>query len=135
MCKENEGDKVQIVKDYEQKYKPVMEALQKEVVHATRATEKLEKENQIKYSELNESIKEIREKIVGVGIGNISEIATIRDLKEVVPTDSFSEARASKDGSDIVATVKEKGTVCGVVTISNKCTQHVRVWSLAHEKN
>ena len=41
MCKENEGDKVQIVKDYEQKYKPVMEALQKEIVHATRASPKI----------------------------------------------------------------------------------------------
>jgi Uncharacterized protein conserved in bacteria (DUF2130) len=123
ICKENEGDKVQIVREYEQKYKPVIEDLQKEIVHTTRTIEKLEKENQIKYSELNENIKEIREKIVGTGIGNISEMVTIRDLKEVVPTDSFSEARASKGGTDIIATVKEKGTMCGVITISNKCTQ------------
>ena len=72
---------------------------------------------------MRDDLREIREKIVGTGIGNVGEMVTIRDLKELVPMDSFSEARASKGGTDIVATVKEKGTICGVITISNKYTQ------------
>jgi hypothetical protein len=72
---------------------------------------------------MNDNLREIREKIVGTGIGSVSEMITIRDLKEVVPTDKFSEARASKGGTDIIGSVKENGTECGIITISNKCTQ------------
>ena len=77
----------------------------------------------MQYSDLNQSIKEIKEKIVGTGIGNVSEMVTLRELKQMVPTDEFSEARASKGGTDILATVKENGTTYGTITISNKCTQ------------
>jgi hypothetical protein len=77
----------------------------------------------MQYSELNQGIKEIKEKIIGTGIGNVSEMLTIRELKEVVPTDSFSEARAAKGGTDIIAVVKEKATICGTITVSNKCTR------------
>ena len=120
---ENNGDRIQLVKEYEEKYRPIIEALQKDVAESTETIEKLETTNQKQYSEMNDNIREIREKIVGTGIGNISEMVTIRDLKEVVPTDTFSEARASKGGTDIIGRVKENETECGLITISNKCTQ------------
>lgn len=37
--------------------------------------------------------------------------------------DSFDETRASKHGTDIIATVNENGTTCGAVTVSVKYTQ------------
>ena len=117
---ENGVDKLQMVKEYEEKYKPFMETLQKDIAQSAKAIEKLEKQ----HSELNNNLMEIREKIVGTGIGSISEMVTIRDLKEVVPTDKFSEARASKGGTDIIGFVKENGTECGIITISNKCTKN-----------
>ena len=118
-----EADKIRIIKEYEQKYQPVVESLQKEILNRSKDIEKIEKDNQLQYSELNQSIKEIKEKIVGTGIGNVSEMVTIRELKEVIPTDRFSEARAAKGGTDIVATVNENAIICGTITISNKCTQ------------
>ena len=123
ICQGNEVDKIRIMKEYEQKYQPVLESLQKEILNRTKEIEKIEKDNQMHYTELNQSIKEIKEKIVGTGIGNVSEMVTIRELKEVVPNDRFSEARASKGGTDILAVVKENTTICGTITVSNKCTQ------------
>jgi hypothetical protein len=123
LCQDNKGDKIQIVNEYEQRYKPVVEALHKEIVDRTKNIEKLETTNQTQYSELNMSIREIKEKIVGTGIGNVSEMVTIRELKELVLSDSFSEGQSSRGGTDIIGTVVEKGAVCGTITVSNKCTQ------------
>jgi uncharacterized protein DUF2130 len=129
ICQGKEADKIQIIKEYEQKYQPVMASLQKEIESRTKYIEKIERDNQIQYSELNQNIKEIKEKIVGSGIGNVSEMVTIRELKEVVPADQFSEARASRGGTDIVATVKKNAITYGTLTISNKCTQK---WETAY---
>jgi hypothetical protein len=123
ICQGKEADKIRLVKEYEQKYQPMIESLQEDILSRSRDIEKIERDNHTQYSQLNQSINEIKEKIVGTGIGNVSEMVTIRELKEVVPTDRFSEARASKGGTDIVATVKEKSTIFGTITISNKCTQ------------
>lgn len=123
LCQGKETDKIRIIKEYEQKYQPVVESLQREILNRSKDIEKIERSNQMQYSELNQSIKEIKEKIIGTGIGNVSEMVTIRELKELVPSDSFSEARATKGGTDIIATVKENTTVRGTITISNKCTQ------------
>lgn len=123
ICQGKEADKIRLVKEYEQKYQPMIEALQKDILNRSKDIERIERSNQMQYSELNQGIKEIKEKIIGTGIGNVSEMVTIRELKEVVPTDSFSEARATKGGTDIIAVVKENATVCGTITISNKCTQ------------
>jgi hypothetical protein len=123
MSKDKEGDKIRIIKEYEQRYKPTIETLQKEIVDKTKNIEKLESNNLTQYSKLSRNIKEIKEKIVGTGIGNVSEIVTIRDLKELVLSDSFSERQASRGGTDIIGTVVQNGTICGRITVSNKCTQ------------
>ena len=51
-------------------------------------------ENQRQHSEFNTELNEIIRKIGGTGIGNVGEIITIRDLKQVSPMDSFDETRA-----------------------------------------
>jgi hypothetical protein len=76
ICQSKEADKIQIIKEYEQKYQPVVESLQKEVLNRSKDIEALEKDNQMQYLELNQSIKEIKEKTVGTGIGNVSEMVT-----------------------------------------------------------
>ena len=118
-----ETEKAQLVKQYQEKKLEEMKNFQKDISDRTKTIENLEKQNQSQYSEIRQNISEIKEKIVGTGIGRVSELMTIRDLKEVVPSDSFSELRASKGGTDIVGTVKENGLVYGTITISNKCTQ------------
>ena len=95
-CQGKETDKIRLVKEYEQKYQPMIESLQKEILNKSKDIEKIERSNQMQYSELNQGIKEIKEKIIGTGIGSVSEMVTIRELKEVVPTDSFSEAQAQR---------------------------------------
>ena len=103
-----------------------MRDFQRDIADKTKTIESLEKNNQDQFSEIRQSIGEIKEKIVGTGIGKVAEMVTIRDLKEVVPSDSFSEIRASKGGTDIIGTVKENGMVFGTITVSNKCTKN---WS------
>jgi Uncharacterized protein conserved in bacteria (DUF2130) len=120
---EKEEDKIKIIKEYEQEYKPLFESLEKEFSNSTKNFERMQEINRQQYSETNQSVREIKEKIVGTGIGNVSEIAIIRDLKEVTPIDFFSEERSCKGGTDIVGTVKERGAICGKITISSKNTQ------------
>lgn len=54
--------------------------------------------------EIKKGINTISNKIVGTGIGNVIEKAVIKDLKRALvnTTDSFSDERASKQGTDIV---------------------------------
>src|SRR5581483_2646156 len=56
----------------------------------------------------------------------VGEIVTLLDLKKAVPSDSFSESRAAKHGTDIIATVKDKGRTCGTITVSVK---YQNTWS------
>ena len=65
-------------------------------------------------------MKEIRDKILGVGIGNVGEIITIKDLKSAAHMDNFSEYKSTRHGTDIIATVKQNGLECGKITISVK---------------
>jgi hypothetical protein len=65
--------------------------------------------------ELKQGMNAISTKIVGTGIGNVSEKTVIKDLKRAMinTMDSFSDERSSKQGTDIVGTVREKGRDCG----------------------
>ena len=74
--------------------------------------------------EVKQGINAISTKIVGTGIGNVSEKTVIKDLKRAMTNtmDSFSDERASKQGTDIVSTVREKGRDCG--RISDKCQEY-----------
>jgi hypothetical protein len=68
----------------------------------------------------NKAISDIREKLVGTGIGKVAEMITIKELKSAFPQDGFSNRKASKGMADIIATINEKGTQSGKVVISVK---------------
>ncbi len=72
------------------------------------------------YRELVKSIAEIRERLMGTGIGEAGEVITLLDLKKMCPWDRFSEAKSKGGGTDIVATVNDKGVMCGQISISVK---------------
>lgn len=121
-----EKEKTELVKKYEEKQTSMLKDFQKEIDERVKAVENLEKERLREFTELNQSMKEIREKIIGTGIGDVGETITVVDMKKTVPSDSFSEVRAAKHGTDIVATVKEKGKNSGKITISVK---YQNTWS------
>ena len=87
-----------------------------------------ELENQIAFGEIQKGqtnlqvqLEEIAEKLsVPKKKGDVAEVFTIRDLKSMFPNDEFSEEKAAKGGTDIVATVKENGREWGTVVISVK---------------
>jgi len=87
-----------------------------------------ELENQIAFAELQKGqtnvqaqLEEIAKKLsVPKKKGDVAEVFTIRDLKSMFPYDEFSEEKAAKGGTDIVATVKENGREWGTVVISVK---------------
>jgi lambda repressor-like predicted transcriptional regulator len=68
----------------------------------------------------------IKEQLSGTSIGKIQEILTLSDLKRAYPQDSFSDETSDKHGTDIVATIREKGLEMGNISISVK---HHRKWS------
>jgi hypothetical protein len=76
-------------------------------------------------NELKQGMNAISTKIVGTGIGNVSEKTVIKDLKGAMSNtlDSFSDERALKQGTDIVGTVREQGRDCGKISISVKNTE------------
>jgi len=74
-------------------------------------------------------LTEIIERVAGTGVGDIGERITIKDLKSLCPTDDFSAEKATKHGTDIVATVKENDRGFGTVAISVK---YVAQWEGTH---
>lgn len=121
-----EKEKTKLIQEYEEKQTAMLKDFQKQIEERVKTVETLEKERLREFTELNQSMKEIREKIIGTGIGDVGETITVVDLKKTVSTDSFSEVRAAKHGTDIIATVKEKGKNCGKITISVK---YQNTWS------
>jgi len=123
LSKTEEKEKANIIKEYEEKQISTLKEFQREITERTKTVEQLEKERLRELGELKQSINDMREKIIGTGIGDVGEMVTLLDLKKAIPSDSFSETRAAKHGTDIVATVKDKGRTCGTITISVKYQQ------------
>jgi hypothetical protein len=113
-------EKELLIKQYEEKHSSLLKEFQKDLVNNSKAVELLEKERLREFSELKQSVNDIKEKIMGTRIGEIGELITLLDLKKAVPEDSFSETRSASHGTDILATVKDKGRECGAVTVSVK---------------
>lgn len=72
------------------------------------------------YTALVQAVSEIRERLMGTGIGDAGEVVTVLDLKKTCPWDHFSEVKSKARGTDIVATAIDKGVQCGQVSISVK---------------
>jgi hypothetical protein len=99
--------------------------LSKEISEAISTMVQSRNDNVRDHNELKQSINAISTKLIGTGIGNVSEKTVMKDLKCAMANtmDSFSDERASKQGTDIVGTVKERGRDCGKISISVKNTE------------
>ena len=72
------------------------------------------------FSDIDRRINEMRERIVGPGIGKLGQIISIKDLKSLVWNDDFTEEKADSHGTDIIATAKENKILVGKIAISVK---------------
>lgn len=91
-------------------------AFRKNLEHIAKAEEARTKE----LSYVGITLKEIKEKLFGSSIGTVQETITLLDLKRTCPYDNFSDEMSSKHGTDIIAFVKENGTILGKISISVK---------------
>ncbi|MGA9845974.1 MAG: hypothetical protein WBQ25_27035, partial [Nitrososphaeraceae archaeon] len=71
-------------------------------------------------SDIDRRINEMRERIVGPGIGKLGQTITIKDLKSLVWDDDFTEEKADSHGTDIIESVKENKILVGKIAISVK---------------
>ena len=85
-------------------------------------------ETQMKLGELAEGQSDIQTRIAELAKklsvpktkGDVAEEFTTRDIKSMFPYDEFSDEKAAKGGTDIVAKVKENGREWGTIVISVK---------------
>lgn len=119
----DEKERLTIIREYEEKQLALMKQFDEQINHKTEVLNKIEEERLKEISELNKSMRDIRDKVIGTGVGDIGEIVTILDLKRMVPSDKFSELRSSEHGTDIIATVRDRGEDCGCISISVKYQQ------------
>lgn len=68
----------------------------------------------------------ISEKIVGTGIGEVSEMMTTEELRQSFTQDEFDTTQAPKHGTDIIATIFDRKNQVGKISISVKDT---KTWS------
>lgn len=115
--KSNDAQTKQLIEKLQDKLKQIDTQIQR--LEATRD------DNQTTQNTLNEILR----RIGGTGIGSIGETITIRDLKQVVPSDDFDETRATQGGTDIIGRVNENGIFPGAITISVK---YAEKWENSH---
>lgn len=85
-----------------------------------------ERDRAREFSYIARNLELMRDRLFGLHIGKIQENLTIEHLKSACPDDIFSEEFADKHGTDIVATVRHKGSVSGKISVSVK---HRAQWS------
>ena len=78
-----------------------------------------------KLEQLIRTLSGISEKIVGPGIGEISELIAAQEFMQTFPKDEFDTTLADKHGTDIIATVIDRKNEAGKISISIKNT---KVW-------
>ena len=69
---------------------------------------------------LQNTADDIQKRIAGTGIGKLGEIITVKELKAAFTQDSFTDEKAKKAGTDVVATVIENNKEQGKIAISCK---------------
>ncbi len=77
--------------------------------------------NEEKHKVIHAILEDIYKKLGGPKeIGNTGETITAKELKSMCTMDDFSEDKASKGGTDLVATVNQDGKSCGIIAVSVK---------------
>lgn len=80
----------------------------------------LESEMKKAVNMIYQAIGEVNQKLSGTAVGKVGEMITIKDLKGVFHTDEFSDEKANKQGTDVIATVIENKESIGKIAISIK---------------
>ncbi len=76
-----------------------------------------------KLDQLARLLSGISEKIVGPGIGEVSEMIATEELRQAFPEDEFDRSSA-EHGTDIIAIVSDRKSEVGKISISIKDTKH-----------
>src|SRR5207245_7345688 len=77
-----------------------------------------------KLDQLVRALNGISEKIVGPGIGDVSEMIAAEELRQAFPQDQFDRSAADQHGTDIIAKVFDRKDNVGSISISVKDTKH-----------
>jgi len=80
--------------------------------------------NDEKLEQLVRMLSGITEKIVGPGIGDVSEMIASEELRQAFPQDEFDRSAADQHGTDIIAKVFDRKEETGKISISVKDTKH-----------
>ena len=75
-----------------------------------------------KLDQMSRILGGISEKIVGPGIGEVSELIAAQEFMQSFPKDEFDTSQADKHGTDIIATVCDRKREVGKISISIKNT-------------
>jgi hypothetical protein len=116
----SEEKKTKMTEEALLKHRELAEQFQQEIRKLQEQQVKVEQERKEEIRLMNESLKQIQQKIIGVGIGPVRELSVIKDLKSSCPQDDFTDEKAKKHGADIIASVKSKGNEVGMIVISVK---------------
>lgn len=106
--------------DQREDRKSVLEEHQQELLKLNTEAKDAQRKLLENLSQINSGLSQIRERIVGPGIGAPGEIISIKELKSVFPLDSFTNAKAAAGGSDIVAKVNDGTAEAGRIVVSVK---------------
>jgi len=74
-------------------------------------------------NQMNRQVSSVAEKIVGPGIGDVSEMMTAEHLNQAFQKDDFDRSEADQHGTDIIATVNYGNANVGRISISIKDTK------------
>ncbi len=106
--------------DQREDRKLILEGHQQELLKLNSEVKDTQKKLLDNLSQLNMGLSQIRERIVGPGIGGPGETISIKDLKSAFPADSFSNAKAAAGGADIVSRVNDGTVEAGRIVVSVK---------------
>lgn len=112
LTKNEKADKNEILKEAKEEQNQIVERYEKEIKEIQ---DKVREEIQ----DIRQHLMTIKERIAGPGIGRLTELGTITDLKAAVPSDEFDWKGPAGKG-DIVGVVMYNGNGAGKIVISRK---------------
>ena len=120
------ADKLDVRKEALQEQTRIVEDYQKKILDLSKQMKDTADQRLAETKAFTDAIGDIREKLVGVGVGRIEEASLTKELKSASPRDYFVTRQSTKGRADIVAEVMVDGKVAGKVVISSKADNN---WS------
>lgn len=119
MLEDEKVDKGQIIKEAEERRSQIAEQYESEIKEIQEKVKEINEARLREDEEIRQHLTTIRERIAGPGIGRLSELGTITDLKAMVPSDNF-EWKGPAGKSDIVGAVIFNSNGAGKIVVSRK---------------